>query len=71
MAGPSPRKSVAGEARIIAARRLPNGQILQVRADGNRKGTADADSYPCARFIKGKFRAAVFTDEAMVPKYTD
>lgn len=71
MASPPPRKSVAMEPRAIAAPRLATGQFPQIHSHEDRKAVVDAGAYPCARFIRGRFHAAVFADETTVLNHTD
>ncbi|OHC73928.1 MAG: hypothetical protein A3G18_07585 [Rhodospirillales bacterium RIFCSPLOWO2_12_FULL_58_28] len=71
MAGPSPCKSATDECFGESRR----SSVFHIRRDAPEKSriikTKDTNSYPGARFIRGRFHAAVFTDEAMVPEHTD
>lgn len=65
------RASTEAEARVIAKRQFPVSTILNIRGNANTLKGSQIDGYPSARFIKGKFHAATFTDESMLPEHID
>jgi|GEM_PF-1693055 len=70
------------DAQAMAAAQHMTKSILHVRGIGDNDPTCDEDStapvtrtsneqFPCARFIKGKFLPATFTDDTILESLSD